>query len=113
MEMTMDLPFTNGNNGGDDRSPLQTFRDRLGRFGPGNQAAVGHQSPFAKQSAALRKAFYQEATAGDLRAIARQLLDKVKAGDLAATKLVLLWTLSKPAEPTDPDGVDLAAEQQF
>jgi hypothetical protein len=99
----MDLPFTNGNNGGDDRSPLQTFRDRLGRFGPGNQAAVGHQSPFAKQSAALRKAFYQEATEGDLHAIARQLLDQAKGGNLSAIKVACLFLLGRPHDPVNPD----------
>jgi hypothetical protein len=63
--------------------------------GPGN--------PFAKRAAALRKAFYETATEADLQAIARQVVDQAKGGDLAAIKIALLWLLGRPAEPTDPD----------
>jgi hypothetical protein len=38
-----------------------------------------------------------------LQAIARQVVDQAKAGNLAAIKIALLWLLGKPAEPTDPD----------
>jgi hypothetical protein len=43
------------------------------------------------------------ATEADLQAIARQVVDQAKAGNLAAIKIALLWLLGKPAQPTDPD----------
>jgi hypothetical protein len=51
----------------------------------------------------LRKAFYATATEADLQAIARQVVEQAKAGNLGAIKIALLWLLGKPAEPTDLD----------
>jgi hypothetical protein len=62
-------------------------RDQCGRFAPGNRGGTGH--PFARQVAALRKAFLQGVTPEDLAAIAAALLAKAKEGDVAAAKLVL------------------------
>jgi hypothetical protein len=80
--MSDPLPIANGVNG-------TTGRDTLGRFTPGNRAAVGRSQPFATQAAALRRAFYEAVTPADLQAPARHLITQAKGGNLAATKL--LW----------------------
>jgi hypothetical protein len=85
----------------DEWSSIPNGRDGRGRFALGNPGGPGN--PFAKRAAALRQAFYATATEADLQAIARQVVDKAKGGDLAAIKIALLWLLGKPAEPTDPD----------
>jgi hypothetical protein len=61
------------------------------------------RNPFAKRAGALRKAFYATATEADLQAIARQVVEQAKAGNLGAIKIELLWLLGKPAEPTNLD----------
>jgi hypothetical protein len=94
--MSDPLPIANGMNG-------TTGRDALGRFTPGNRAAVGRNQPFATQAAALRRAFYAAVTPADLQALARHLITQAKGGNLAATKLLLLWLLGKPGEAVNPD----------
>jgi hypothetical protein len=56
-------------------------RDALGRFLKGN--LFGKGNPFARHSAALRKAFYDAATPEDLQQIARTLPNAAKGGDRA------------------------------
>jgi hypothetical protein len=90
------VPIANGMNG-------TTGRDTLGRFTPGNRAAVGRSQPFATQAAALRRAFYEAVTPADLQALARHLITQAQGGNLAATKLLLLWLLGKPGEAVNPD----------
>jgi hypothetical protein len=90
------VPIANGVNG-------TTGRDALGRFTPGNRAAVGRSQPFASQAAALRRAFYEAVTPEDLQALARHLITQAKGGNLAATKLLLLWLLGKPGEAVNPE----------
>jgi hypothetical protein len=85
----------------DEWSSISNGRDERGRFAVGNPGGPGN--PFAKRAAALRKALYESASEADLQAIARQVVDQAKAGNLAAIKIALLWLLGKPAEPTDPD----------
>jgi hypothetical protein len=94
--MSDPVPIANGVNG-------TAGRDALGRFTPGNCAAVGRSQPFATQAAALRRAFYEAVTPEDLRALARRLITQAKEGNLAATKLLLLWLLGKPGEAVNPD----------
>ncbi len=83
---------------------VNEFRDASGRFSKGNPGGPGN--PFARFTAQMRKAFAEEATADDLRAVARSLLDKAKEGDVSAAKLVLSYTLGKPLEGVDPDRLD-------
>jgi hypothetical protein len=95
----MDTPSPNGSN-----------RDRRGRFLPGHKGGPGN--PFARCSAAIRTAFLEAVSLQDVRAIVRTLVEKAKAGDLVAAKLVLLWAIGWPDDPVHPDGVAarLAAE---
>jgi hypothetical protein len=86
----MESPAPNGHDG----------RDALGRFLQGN--LFGKGNPFARHSAALRKAFYDEATPEDLAAIARKLLNAAKGGVWVAAQVALRWLLGKPPDPIDP-----------
>jgi hypothetical protein len=69
---------------------------------------------FAKQAAALRRAFYAEVKPGDMRRVVRTLVTEATGGNLQAARLLLLWVLGKPDNPVHPDGIAamLAAEAQ-
>jgi hypothetical protein len=88
-------PSTNGGNG----------RDGRGRFSAGNRGGPGN--PFARQTAALRRAFLAVVTPEDLEAIARMLLERARGGDLVAVKLLLLYAIGRPVEAVDPDSLDV------
>jgi hypothetical protein len=98
---TMDALSPNGDN-----------RDSRGRFLPGHQGGPGN--PFARRSAAIRTAFLEAISPQDIRAIVRTLVEKAKAGDLVAAKLVLLWAIGRPSDPVFPDAIarQIAAEAQ-
>src|SRR5689334_20217434 len=74
-------PSGNGDNG----------RDGRGRFTRGNRGGPGN--PFARQTAALRRAFLAVVTPEDLEAIARLLVERARGGDLVAVKLLLLYAV--------------------
>jgi hypothetical protein len=59
--------------------------DGIGRGGLPRGIAVRRRRPFAQQVSALHRACDDAVSAEDLPAMARQLLDTVKAGDLAAS----------------------------
>jgi hypothetical protein len=79
----MEAPLPNGVNG----------RDHLGRFTPGNIASQGRAYAFATQAAALLRAFYDEVTPADMRALVRKLITEATGGNLQAARLVLLWVV--------------------
>jgi hypothetical protein len=79
-------------------------RDAKGRFAPGNAGGPGN--PFARRTAELRREFLAEASGDDLRAVCRALLERAKAGDVAAAKLALGYLVGKPDKPVDPDTLD-------
>ncbi len=70
------------------------------RFAKGNSGGPGN--PFARQVAAFRQEFMAAVTGEDIAVIVRALIDKAKAGDVAAARLVLQYTLGKPAATVDP-----------
>jgi hypothetical protein len=88
-------PSANGANG----------RDKRGRFVSGNKGGPGN--PFARQTAALRRALLAVVTPEDLEAVARVLVQKARDGDLAAIKLLLLYAVGRPTEAVDPDTLDI------
>jgi hypothetical protein len=88
-------PSTNGGNG----------RDARGRFTVGNRGGPGN--PFARQTAALRRALLAVVTPEDLEAIARVLVERARGGDLVALKLLLLYAVGRPTEAVDPDTLDV------
>ncbi|HZY85156.1 MAG TPA: hypothetical protein VFE78_10020 [Gemmataceae bacterium] len=91
---------------GPDAQPqaAENGRDTHGRFGKGNAGGPGN--PFARQVAALRSALLGRVTAEDVEAVAGELIRQAKEGNLAAAKLLLSYTLGKPAPAVDPDTLD-------
>jgi hypothetical protein len=79
-------------------------RDENGRFTAGNKLGVGN--PFARQTAAMRKAIIQAITEQDLEEITRAMIDKAKRGDTAAAKLVFAYSGGTPTRPQNPDTLD-------
>ena len=82
----------------------QVQRDANGRFAIGNDGGPGN--PFARQTAALHSAFLQRATPEDMKAIADKLIEQAKGGNVVAAKLVLQYTIGKPAPAVQPDKLD-------
>ncbi|HMF17348.1 MAG TPA: hypothetical protein VKE98_09090 [Gemmataceae bacterium] len=82
----------------------QVRRDANGRFAIGNDGGPGN--PFARQTAALHAAFLESTTAEDMKAIADKLIELAKGGNVAAAKLVLQYTIGKPAPAVQPDNLD-------
>lgn len=69
-----------------------------GRFGPGWRGGPGN--PQAKKTATLRRAMYAAVSARDIRAIVKKLLEEAQAGDTAAARLILTYSLGEP-QPVD------------
>jgi hypothetical protein len=57
--------------------------------------------------AGLRSALLQGVTEEDIHQLAVQLLEAAKKGDLAALKLLFLYTIGRPSEAVNPDTLDL------
>jgi hypothetical protein len=87
-------PSANGKNGHDAR----------GRFTAGNPGGSGN--PFARQVAALRAAFLNDVSSEDVKEIAAALKAQAKKGNVAAARLVLAYSLGKPAQAVDVDRLD-------
>ncbi len=86
-------------------------RDGKGRFTKGNPGGPGN--PFARQVARLRQVFLDRVDPDKLQALVDKLLEMALAGDLAALKLVLAYTLGRPAPAVDPDGLDAQEIELF
>jgi len=86
-------------------------RDRRGRFTAGNTEGAGN--PFARQVAALRRLLLEAVTPEKLQEIVNALVAKAEAGDVPAAKLVLSYTLGRPAAAPDPDRDELHEWQIF
>jgi hypothetical protein len=75
-----------------------------GKFAPGNH--LGRGNPFARKCAELRKALLNAVTAQDIAEIVAKLLEKAKAGDAAAARVLFSYTMGKPAPVVDPDTIN-------
>ena len=91
----MTRPSSNGRNG----------RDASGRFAKGNPGGPGN--PFARRVAAIRSALLDAVDDGGIGEVAQGLLQAAKAGDVAAAKLLLSYTIGQPMAVTNPDRLDL------
>src|SRR5688572_26011051 len=80
-------------------------RDELGRFAAGNPGGPGN--PFNRRLAELRSAVTEAVTREDMLDLFAMLKFKAKGGDLAATKIILQYTLGKPGAPIQPDRIDI------
>lgn len=83
----------------------KTERVNKGQFARGNPGGPGN--PFARYVGQLRSAMIAAVQPEDLQHIIRVLIALAVAGDLAAARLVLQYTVGKPAPATDPDRADL------
>jgi hypothetical protein len=86
-------------------------REANGRFARGKPGGPGN--PFARRTAAARKAFCDALSHEDLVEIARAMKEKAKGGDVAAAKLVLAYAVGKPADVVEPDTLDLEEFKQY
>jgi hypothetical protein len=82
----------------------QNGRDAQGRFTVGNPGGPGN--PFARRTAAMRKAIQEAATFDDLQEITRTMIALAKQGDTVAAKLVFQYVAGKPTDPPNPDRLD-------
>jgi hypothetical protein len=92
-------------------APPESGRGSDGKFVKGNKGGPGN--PFARKLAAMRRAFFAAVTKEDLAAIAQAMIEKAKAGDVAAARLVIQYTMGRPAEAVDPDRLDEMEWQQW
>ncbi len=86
-------------------SPPSSERDEHGHFRAGNRGGPGN--PFARQIAQLRQALLNAVSEADLLEIIDMLKRKAKEGDVAAARLLLSYTIGKPAAAPEPDRLDL------
>jgi hypothetical protein len=100
-------PSTNGCNGHPTpQPPPAEGRDaQTGRFTRGWKGGPGN--PFARAVAQRRKALLDAITPEDLAAVAKALLRLALNGDVAAAKVLLLYTLGKPDDVVNPDRLDV------
>ena len=89
----------------DVRSP--NGRTARGRFAQGNPGGPGN--PYARRTAALRSALLDAVTEADIRAVARALVKRAKAGEITAIRELLDRLLGKAgdASPEDAGGIVL------
>src|SRR5437762_2574483 len=80
-------------------------RDASGRVGRGNSGGPGN--PFGRRLAQLREVLLRSATEENIERLANMLMEKAFAGDMTATKLLLLYWIGKPKEVAEPDRVDV------
>jgi hypothetical protein len=90
--------------GGQNDTATAGGRDGSGRFAAGNKGGPGN--PFARQTAAARKAIADAVTPEQLAAIAAVMVKKALEGDVAAAKLVFGYAAGKPTPAADPDTLD-------
>src|SRR5262245_13748564 len=83
------------------RTRPATGRDEKGRFGKGNSGGPGN--PFMRQTARLRRAALDAVSGEDMRDVINALKEKAKTGDVQAARLLLSYTVGKPAGASDPD----------
>jgi len=83
----------------DVRSP--NGRTARGRFAQGNLGGPGN--PYARRTAALRSALLDAVTEADIRAVARALVKRAKAGEIPAIRELLDRLLGKAGDASLED----------
>jgi hypothetical protein len=81
--------------------PANTGRDGARRFAPGNPGGPGN--PHARRVAHLRRLLLGSLSDQEAVEIMKQLIELARGGNLQAIKLVLQYTVGKPAAAPDPD----------
>src|SRR5687768_12891681 len=103
--MVTDTLPQNGTPHTPDGTQSDSGRDARGRFAAGNPGGPGN--PFNRRLAELRSAALEAVSREDMLELFAMLKFKAKTGDLAATKIILQYTLGKPGAPVQPDRIDL------
>jgi hypothetical protein len=80
-------------------------RTANGRFAKGNGGGPGN--PFGRKLARFRQLLLDAITDDDIERVAKLLIEKSLAGDLAAVKLLLQYAIGKPQVVAEPDRVDI------
>ena len=93
--------------GYDTPMPSPNGRTARGRFAKGNPGGPGN--PYAKRVADLRAALLESVTEADIRAVARALVKRAKAGEVAAIRELLDRLVGKAGDtpPEDAGGIVL------
>jgi hypothetical protein len=94
-----------------DPTPPPTGRDARGRFTRGNAGGPGN--PFARRTAALRRAFCEAVSEEDMRQMVEVIKLKALGGDLAACKLLLGYCVGRPGPVVEPDTLDVEEFKQY
>jgi len=82
----------------------QSGRKANGQFALGNEFGPGN--PFARQVARLRQAALNVVGDKDIEEIFSAIMALAKNGNLQAAKLILSYTIGKPAQAENPDQMD-------
>ena len=82
-----------------------------GQFAKGNNGGPGN--PYARQAAQLRLRAFDSVSGDDVEAILSKMVELAKAGDVAAARLVLQYTLGKPVASAHPDRLDRDEVEAF
>jgi hypothetical protein len=96
-------PSATGPNG-DAGAAAQEGRGAKGRFVAGNR--FGRGNPFSRRQAKLREALLESATEGRVKELIEKLHAQALAGDTAAARLWLEYTVGKPTAAVSPDLLD-------
>jgi hypothetical protein len=86
-------------------------RDERGRFTKDNRFGPGN--PFARRTAAFRRAIAAAVTEETIAAVIAKLTEAALAGDVAAIKRFLAYTVGKPLTAVNPDTLDLEELRQY
>jgi hypothetical protein len=86
-------------------------RDERGRFTKDNRFGPGN--PFARRTAAFRRAIAAAVTEETIAAVIAKLAERALAGDVAAITLFLAYTVGKPGPAVNPDTLDLDELRQY
>jgi hypothetical protein len=100
-------PFATGANGNGEIAKPTSNHGTGGRFVVENQAAKGHGNPFMRRLAELRKLVVETVGDDGLRQLIQSLLKQALAGDVAAARTILMYTVGRPQTAVDPDACDL------
>jgi hypothetical protein len=84
------------------------WHDADGRFIKGNPGGPGN--PFARRTAAYRKAIRSVVTDECLKEIVAMIYLRAIRGDVAAAKILLAYTCGKSVPDVDPDQFDSSFE---
>ncbi len=73
-------------------------RDTRGRFAPGNKAACGATTGFARRIGQYRRAIHAAVDEEALQEIFRAMVRKAQEGDVPAARLVVEYVVGKPID---------------